>query len=577
MTATAAPPADAAAAAQAVRLALARLAPAAAVATARATAAAFPDDLGLHLLLAEAADYAGDPRAQLAALEQAANLARREVARRPLDPATHLARGQLEYRLGHYTAAAHSYRRVLARCPGHPLARFGLARAGLALGDWSALDGFDPAVVPGLVAAGAATPSNLVALPVPGTGPALLAAGRIESARLASGIERLPPRRVRAGEPLHLGYVSPDFNDHAVGRQLPRVLELHDRRRVRVFAYDIGRDDGSDCRRRLLAACDVVRDGRALSDAALAAQIAADGIDLLVDLAGHTLGSRLGVFAHRPAPIQVSWLGYPASTGADFIDYLVVDPVVAAPALRPHYHEAVARLPYCYLPADNLQAVAPVRPTRTEAGLPETGTVFAAFHQACKLDGALVATWLRLLQHVDGSVLWLRCREEARAEALRAAAAAAGLDPSRLVFAAASYPKAEYLARLGLADLWLDTRWFNGHSSVSDALWAGVPVVTCRGDSFAGLVAASILTAAGLPEGIARDLADYEERAVALVRDPGLRARVAAARERSAFFDAAAFVSSLETAYTVMAERARAGFGPADFDVPPPPPSPRSG
>ena len=349
------------------------------------------------------------------------------------------------------------------------------------------------------------------------------------------------------------------------------MLEGHDRHRVRVHAYDIGHNDGSACRRRLLAACDDVTDCRALSDAEAAARIAADGIDVLVDLAGHTVGARPGILARRPAPVQVCWLGYPATTGAPWIDYFIADPVALPPELRAHFSEAIAYLPHCYLPADDRQAIAPGGRNRAADGLPEDRVVLAAFHQPYKLEPELFAAWLEILRRAPDAVLWLRAREEAMRTNLRAEAVRQGIDPARLVFSSRQYPKSEYLARLGQADLFLDTRWFNGHSSVSDALWAGVPVVTCPGDAFAGRVATSILTAAGLPDLAAPDLPAYVELAARLATSPWLRTelrqRLQEARQLSAFFSPARFTAGLETAFETMAARHRAGLVPADFTV----------
>ncbi len=530
-----------------------------------------PDHLGIHLALAELAEAACRPAEQRTAIDHAIGLCRRRLAAAPRDWPLHETLARLHYRRGAFAEAWSAFSRLHRHQPADAAALLGLVKCGLPLARWEGLGALHANLIPPLVAEGTATASNLIALPIPGTAPALLAAGRIESQRLAAGLDPSPPRRIAADSPLRIGYVSPDFNDHAVAHQVPRVFELHDRARVRVHAYDIGHDDGSPYRRRVLAACDVVRDCRRLDDASAAALIAADGIDILVDLAGHTVGSRLGIFAWRPAPLQVAWLGYPATTGAAFIDYLVADPIVAPPAQRAHFSEALIHLPDCYLPADDRQSIAPGA-TRAAAGFPERSIVLAALHQPYKLEPEIFDTWLRILGRVPGAVLWLRAKDDAMQARLRDLAAESGVDPRRLIIDNLLLPKPEYLARLALADVFLDTRYFNGHSTVSDALWAGVPVVTTPGDAFAGRVAASILAASGLGGLVAPDLAAYEELVVRLASSSSdldtAKARVAHARQHGRFFDAARFTVHLETAYASIAAHHRTGRPPADLAVP---------
>ena len=528
--------------------------------------------LGLHLALAEAAEAACRPEVQKRALEQAIAICRLNLATHPRDWGLHQTLGRLFYRLGRFEEAWNTFERLHRHRPEDPAALFDAVRAGLPIGRWESLSRLDVASIPLLVASGQATASNLIAIPINSTAPSLLSAGRIESQRIATGLHRLPPRQVHSETPLRVGYVSPDINDHAVAHQIPRVLELHDRTRLRVYAYDIGHDDGSPYRQRILSACDTVRDCRRLDDSAAAAIITSDEIDILVDLAGHTVGSRLGIFARRPAPIQVSWLGYPATTGASFIDYLIGDRIVVAPDLRAHFSEAIAYLPDCYLPADDRQLIAPIM-SRTQAGLPTDAVVLAAIHQPYKLEPGIVGTWLRILQRAPKTVLWLRAKEESLQERLQAEAVRYGIDQSRLLIDNQLLPKPKYLARLALADLFLDTHWFNGHSTVSDALWAGVPVLTIPGDAFAGRVAASILAASDLDDLIVPDLAAYEALATRLASDrsalAALRARVAHARVHANFFDPCRFTMHLESAYSNIAARCRDGLPPADFAVSP--------
>ncbi len=570
------PPAESAAAAAELSLRQALRAGAVrhALPTALAAAAAHPEHLGLQLALAEAAEAAYRPAIQRDALEAAIRLCRRRLALAPRDWTTHELMARLLYRICRFDEAFASYARLQRHHPS-PAITLGLVKCGLPLAQWEGLASLAAAAVPPLVAHGYATASNLIALPLPRTAPALLAAGRIESNAIAAGVVPFSQRPVSLVGPLRIGYVSPDFNDHAVAHQVPRVFELHNRQNVTVFTYDIGHDDGSPYRQRLIAASDYHRDCRQLEDNETAALIAADRIDILVDLAGHTIGSRLGIFARRPAPIQVTWLGYPATTGASFIDYLIGDRTVVAPDLRPHFSESIAYLPDCYLPSDDRQAIAPAI-TRTQAGFPQEAVVLAALHQPYKLEPSIVGAWLHILQRAPKTVLWLRAKEETMQNRLREEAARLGIDPSRLIVDNHLLRKPEYLAKLSLADLFLDTRWFNGHSSVSDALWAGVPVLTTPGDAFAGRVAASILRASGLSDLIAADLTAYEDRAVQLANAPpslaALRARVATARTVGRFFDSPRFTRQLEAAYLAMSARYRAGNAPADIHLPDPSP-----
>ena len=539
--------------------------------TALAAAAAYPAHLGLQLALAEAAESAYRPTVQRDALETAIRLCRRRMAAAPRDWATHELSARLLYRICRFDEAFAAYARLQRHHPS-PAIALGLVKSGLPLAQWEGLASLAAAAVPPLVAHGNATASNLITLPIPATAPALLAAGRIESAAIATGIVPFSRRPVSPVGPLRIGYVSPDFNDHAVAHQVPRVFELHDRRNVTVFTYDIGHDDGSPYRQRLIAASDCHRDCRQRDDVETAALIAADCIDILVDLAGHSAGSRLGIFARRPAPIQVTWLGYPATTGASFIDYLIGDRTVVAPDLRRCFSEAIAYLPDCYLPADDRQTIAPAM-TRTQAGFPQDAVVLAALHQPYKLEPGIVGAWLHILKRAPKTVLWLRAKEETMQNRLREEAARIGIDPVRLIVDNRLLPKPEYLAKLALADLFLDTRWFNGHSTVSDALWAGVPVLTTPGDSFAGRVAHSILDASGLSDLIATDLSSYERQAVELATDPqaraAMRARVAVARTHGHFFDTPRFTRHLEFAFAQMAARHHAGLPPADTAINP--------
>jgi len=286
-----------------------------------------------------------------------------------------------------------------------------------------------------------------------------------------------------------------------------------------------------------------------------------------VDLKGHTYGARPGILAQRPAPVQVNYLGYPGTTAAPFIDYIIADPIVIPEKNRVFYSEKVAYLPNAYLPYDRHREIATKKPSRAKQGLPETGFVFACFNSLYKLTPDIFAIWLRLLQGVDGSVLWLGASSAAAKNNMHHAAQARGVDPKRLVFARFTPSTPDFLARHRLADLFLDTLPYNAHATAANALGAGLPVLTCKGEAFAGRVAASLLEAAGLPELVTESLEAYEARALELARDP---AQLQALKEKlalptAALFDTGRFARNIEAAYVTMSEQ-RAS--PRSFSVP---------
>jgi len=374
-----------------------------------------------------------------------------------------------------------------------------------------------------------------------------------------------PPRGAR----LRIGYVSADFRNHATTHLAAGLFERHDRTRFEVVGYSFGVDDGTAERRRVAGAFDRFVDVRALDAGAAAQHIAQDGIDILVDLMSYTRDSRPAIFAHRPAPLQVGFLGYPGSVQAPFIDYIVADRTVIPAEDFRWFSEAVVWMPGSYQVNDDRQR-AEETPTRAACGLPEGAFVFCSFNQARKLDRPIVAAWMRILAATPGSVLWVLATHPQAQAALRAAAAAAGIDPARLVFAGV-VGKAAHLARHGVADLFLDTHVCSAHTTASDALWAGLPVLTSPGPSFAGRVAASLLGAIGLPELVVPTLAEYERTAVALAGDRSrvqtLRARLAANRTTMPLFDTAGFTRHLERAFETMAAQRAAGPSPAAFPV----------
>lgn len=361
------------------------------------------------------------------------------------------------------------------------------------------------------------------------------------------------------GERLRIGYLSSDFHDHATMRLLAGVLELHDPERFDVHLYSWSPPANPAWRARLASLPATLHDIAALSDTAAAAQIARDGIHVLVDLKGYTTDTRLGITALRPAPVIVSWLGYPGSLGHPRLaDYIIGDATVTPPECAGHYSETLALMPHCYQPNDHRRPVSPP-PSRAAAGLPATGFVFCSFNQTFKLGPPMMTVWCRLLKAVPGSVLWLLEPGSARAEAnLRGFAAEQGVDPARVIFAPRVKQDA-HLARLRLADCALDTLPVGSHTTGSDALWAGVPMVTAQGDLFGGRVGASLLRAVGLGELVARDLDAYFQIALAVATDPAwrnqLREQLVRARYEAPLFDAEQFTRDLEKLYVAIVKR----------------------
>lgn len=370
-----------------------------------------------------------------------------------------------------------------------------------------------------------------------------------------------PPRG--AERRLRIGYLSSDFHEHATAVLIAELIERHDRDAFIVTGYSYGPDDGGPLRARLSHGFDRFVDLAGVPDGEAARRIRADGTDILIDLKGHTQGARPGICANRPAPVQATWLGYPGTTGAAFFDYVIADPVVAPPAHASAYSERIARLPWCYQPNDRTRSIASA-PTRTACGLPEDAVVFCCFNAAYKINPAIFRAWIRILRAVPGSVLWLLESHPEAAANLRREASALGFDPARLVFAPRR-PLPEYLARYRLADLFLDTAPVGAHTTASDALWAGCPVLTVLGPSFAGRVAASLLRAAGLPELVMGSLADYEAAARRLAFDTDLRAvlrnHLAATRSSAALWDTDALARALEDLYRRMWAERTGGVG----------------
>jgi len=366
---------------------------------------------------------------------------------------------------------------------------------------------------------------------------------------------------------IRLAYVSADFREHAVAFQIAPLIERHDRARFQVIGISIGPSDDSAIRARLMKGFDRFHDFAALNSDEIARRLRDMEIDIAVDLGGHTGQARPRIFAHRPAPVQTGWLGYPGTSGSPYIDYLIADAVVAPFEDQPFFSERLVHLPHSYFPTDPVREIGPV-PSRAECGLPESGFVFCAFNNNWKITRPVFEVWMRLLAAVPHSVLWLKQpAADARAN-LEREAAARGVDPARLVYAE-NVPLEIHLARHANAGLFLDTLPYNAHATAADALGAGLPVLTCKGQAFAGRVAASLLEAAGLPELVTQSLETYETRALELARDPAklkaIQEKLARNMPATPLFDADGFRRDIEAAYVTLWERR--GDAPHSFEA----------
>jgi protein O-GlcNAc transferase len=376
--------------------------------------------------------------------------------------------------------------------------------------------------------------------------------------------------RCRNKSKIVVGYLSNDFRHHPTAHLTLSLFGLHHRQEFKVYGYSYGIDDGSWYRERIRRDCDKFIDLRHLSFADAARRIYADQVDILVDLMGHIAGNRLEICALRPAPIQVSYLGFPGTSGGDFFDYIITDRIVTPESHLPYYIEQTVYMPHCYQINDHSQAISEKPYHRQDFDLPEDRFVFASFNQAHKIEPVMFDVWMNILREVPESVLWLFRRHDTVANNLRQEAENRGISSDRLIFAD-KLSKDEHLARHRLADLFLDTRIYTGHTSTSDALWAGVPLITLQGDHFASRVSASILTAMGLPELITSSLGEYQNLAVQLARQREqlheIRQRLISNRNTAPLFDTPRFVVNLENAFKQMWKIFRNGEAPRHLEV----------
>jgi predicted O-linked N-acetylglucosamine transferase (SPINDLY family) len=375
---------------------------------------------------------------------------------------------------------------------------------------------------------------------------------------------------------IRIGYYSADYRNHPVTHLMAGIFELHDKSRFELTAFSFGPDSNDGMRQRVSAAFDRFIDAREMSDSAVARLSRELEIDIAIDLAGFTQNSRTGILAERCAPVQVNYLGYPGTMGAPYVDYIIADKRVVPEASQAFYSEKIAYLPDSYLPTShqaddvNWQDSGSVY-TRAAFGLPDSGFVFCCFNNNYKITPTIFDCWMRLLERVEGSVLWLFEDNPVAAGNLRREAERRGMDKQRLAFAKRVPRLSEHLARYRFADLFLDTLPYNAHTTASDALWAGLPVLTCMGQSFASRVAGGLLKAIELPELVTHTQEEYENRAIELATNPGklaaIKQKLQANRLTTPLFDSKAFTHNLEAVYTAMYERYHAGLPPEHIEV----------
>jgi protein O-GlcNAc transferase len=477
--------------------------------------------------------------------------------------------------LDRYEDAAADFARLLSLSPDQPYALGALHFARLHCCDWTDyVQGIEQIAVS--IAAGRQVSHPFMALSLSGS-----AQSQLECARLY-GQERHPPAtqpawrgEVYRHDRIRVAYLSADFRAHAVTYSIVEVWERHDRSRFETIAVSLGPTPEGAFGDRLRASFDRFFDAQGRSDREIAAMLKAWQVDIAVDLMGYTRSCRPDIFGFRPAPVQVGYLGYLGTTALDYIDYIIGDRTVIPENERAFYSEKVVYLPDTFLPTDATREVPACIPTRAEEGLPDAGFVFCSFNNTYKITPAIFDIWLRLLRQVEGSVLWLLGGSESAERNRWAYARERGVDPDRLIFA----PRvggAAHLARHRLAGLFLDTLPYNAGATASDALRAGLPLITCAGSTFVGRVAASALRAIGLPELVTDSFADYEALALRLARDPNALAAIKAKLERNLatqhLFDTVRYTRHLEAAYETMHRRCQEGEAPAAFAVLPLPP-----
>lgn len=492
------------------------------------------------------------------------------LALKPRDREALSNRGTTSFELKRYEAAAADYDALFKLAPDFPYAAGNAALGRAYCCDWRSLREDRERLHTGLQAGRPVVSPHASTLIVDDPSDQLRAAQVWVAERCPASPTPLWKGERYRHDKIRLAYLSADYHAHATAFLAAGLFETHDKTRFETVAISFGPDDTSGMRERLTRAFDRFIDVRDKSDDATAALIRSMDIDIAVDLKGFTQDARPAILARRPAPVQVNYLGHPGTLGASYIDYLIADRRLVPEGHERHYSEKLVYMPHSYQANDGTRRIAERTPTRAEEGLPESGFIFCSFNGSFKITPELFEIWMRLLKAVEGSVLWLLDDNPAAVKNLKREAEARGVLAHRLVFAPRR-PVEEHLARHRLAGLFLDTLPCNAHTTASDALWTGLPVLTCTGETFAGRVAASVLFAVGLPDLITSSLSSYETLALKLARDPAalsaVRAKLTADRDVAPLFDTKRFTRDLEFALTTMWERAQRGMPAESFAV----------
>ena len=494
----------------------------------------------------------------------------RALALKPTDREALSNRGTALFEMRRYDEASVDYDALFKLSPDFPYAAGNAALARAYCCDWRSLEQDRKRLHAGIQAGHAVVSPHASTLLVGDPEDQLRAAEVWVGQRCPESSTPLWKGERYRHDRVRVAYLSADFHSHATAYLAAGLFETHDKTRFETVAISFGPDDASGMRTRLTKAFDRFFDVRDKTDAATASLMRAMEIDIAVDLKGFTQDARSGILAFRPAPVQVNYLGHPGTMGAPYIDYLIADRPIVPDGRERHYSEKVVRLPDSYQCNDRKRRIAERTSSRAEEGLPDTGFVFCSFNGSFKITPEIFDVWMRLLKSVEGSVLWLLDDNPSAVRNLKREAEARGASAQRLVFAPRR-PLEEHLARHRLADLFLDTLPCNAHTTASDALWAGLPLLTCTGGTFAGRVAASLLSAVGLPELIADSLTSYEALATKLARDPhalsALKTKLAEHRDTAPLFDTEAFTRNLESAYLTMWQRTQKGLPAEHFAV----------
>ena len=521
--------------------------------------------IALNPALAAAYAIRGSALSELERYDEAFASWDQAIALKPDFAEVHFNRGSTLHNLGRYEEAAASHNRAIAIKPEMPYLRGDWLHDRMHCCNWAEFEAACTMIVTAIDRGDRAV-SPFMLLSIPAT-----PAQSQRCARIFVG-DKFPANPVSTGrtehyahERIRIAYVSADYRDHPTSHLIAEFIERHDRSLFEVIGIYLGPPVADAWRTRMERGFDRFFDARTSSDEEISALIRGLEIDIAVDLMGHTAFGRTGVFARRPAPVQVNYLGYPGTMGAPYIDYLIADPMLIPLESRQFYDEKIAYVPHSYQVNDSTKRIDERPMCRAELDLPEDGFVFCCFNKSFKITPDAWDIWMRLLRAVPASVLWLMHSNAAATANLRREAERRGISPDRLVFAP-RMALAEHLARHRCADLFLDTLHYNGHTTASDALWAGLPVLTCLGETFASRVAASLLNAIGLPELIARSRVEYETLALELARRPdhiaAVRRKLAENRKTHPLFDTALSTRHIEMAYRRMHELHHAGLPP---------------